>query len=74
MNMDIIKEMPVYQQWVAEALRDAVRLALEGRFTTLDQSILGALAQAKIETLRDILAHIGTDSLDQVRGRLGVAP
>lgn len=47
--------------------------ALEGRFGTVDADILAALAQADESTLEAIVLHITTDTIEQVRERLGLA-
>ena len=52
--------------------RDLARLALEGRFGTLHEDLLAALNAADETVLRDVVAHIGTDTLEQARARLGL--
>jgi hypothetical protein len=52
------------------AMRESARIALEGRFGTLDEPFLNALRQANEAQLADALAHIGTDSSEQARARL----
>jgi predicted transposase YdaD len=49
------------------------QLALEGRFGTLSEDLLAAVRMADEAVLREIVAHIGTDSLQQVRQRLGMS-
>jgi predicted transposase YdaD len=49
-----------------------VQRALEGRFGTVPQDILDALAGADEATLEAIVLHITTDSIEQVRERLGL--
>jgi predicted transposase YdaD len=51
--------------------RDMARMALESRFGTLSEEMLAALNIADEAALRDVVAHIGTDSLEQARSRLG---
>jgi len=78
MSTELIEGSSLYQQWVAKgreegertALRDSARLALTSRFTSLPDDILQALEQADAAQLRDVLAHIGSDTLEQVRARL----
>jgi hypothetical protein len=48
------------------------RLALEGRFGPLDDALVVALANADEATCEAIVAHITTDSPEQVRARLGM--
>ncbi len=46
--------------------------ALESKFGALGADLLAALETASPETLEDIVAHISTDALEQVRARLGL--
>jgi len=54
--------------------RELAQSALEGRFHTLSADILQALGTADEATLRAIVAHVSSDTLDQVRSRLGLGP
>ncbi len=54
----------------SETAREAALLALRGRFGALPEDIERAVASASVEALFDVLAHVATDSLDQVRARL----
>lgn len=45
---------------------------LEGRFGTLSQDVLDALKLADEATLEAIVLHVTTDTIDQVRERLGL--
>jgi hypothetical protein len=56
----------------ASGLVEAVRLVIENRFGALSQEMMTAIAGASRETLRAVLAHVATDSIDQVRERLGL--
>ena len=56
-----------------EGERQMARLALEGRFGALSEDMLAALGSADEATLRDLVAHIGTDTLEQARARLGLS-
>jgi predicted transposase YdaD len=68
-------------EWYQEILqrgeeRGAQRMAqraLEGRFGTVPQDVLDALVQADETTLEAIVLHITTDTIEQVRERLGLA-
>ena len=51
---------------------DMARMALESRFGMLAEDLLAALNTADEAALRDVVAHIGTDSLEQARARLGI--
>jgi len=55
----------------SETAREAALLALRGRFGTLPEEIERAVASAPVEALFEVLAHVATDSLEQVRARLG---
>lgn len=57
----------------SEGMRLMVRRALEGRFGTVSEALLTALAAAPQETLDAIIMHIATDSLETVHIRLGLA-
>lgn len=48
------------------------RRALEGRFGKLPEDLLAALTAADEATLDAIVTHITTDSIEQVRARLGL--
>jgi hypothetical protein len=89
MSEKIVEESPLYQAWMAKAreegemqgkaqgeasgLVEAVQLVIEGRFGALSPDLMAAIAGASRETLRAVLAHVATDTLDQVRERLGLA-
>lgn len=47
-------------------------LALEGRFGPLSDELRAAINAADEATLQEIVAHIATESLDQVRARLSL--
>ena len=49
-----------------------VRAALEGWFGRLDAEVLQALGGADEATLMEMMRHSSSDSLEQVRSRLGV--
>lgn len=56
-----------------EYARTHARIALEGRFgAPLDEQILAALDNAEEDVCEAILAHVSTDTLDDVRARLGI--
>ena len=77
MIREILQESTVAQGWWEEGReegrregRDLVRLALEGRFGSLQPDEQAALAVADVGTLRGIVAHLGADSREQLRSRL----
>jgi hypothetical protein len=76
MSTEILEQSPLYRMWIAEAevqgLRQAARTALVGRWQSLPAEIEIALTSASPAALNDILAHLTTDTLEQVRGRLGL--
>jgi hypothetical protein len=43
---------------------------MEGRFGPLDPALLAALAEADAATLRALMPHLATETLDQLRARL----
>ncbi|HEY7780547.1 MAG TPA: hypothetical protein VIC85_10090 [Ktedonobacterales bacterium] len=73
-NTDILDESPLIQSIRrdarAEGLREAVRLAIESRFGPLDEALMATLNAASEATLRDIIAHVATDTLEQLSARL----
>jgi hypothetical protein len=56
-----------------EMARRMAQLALEGRFGTLSDDILAALKTTDEATLEAIVAHITSDTPEQVRARLGLS-
>jgi hypothetical protein len=54
--------------------RELAQAALEGRFHTLSADILQALSAADEATLKAIITHVSSDTLEQVRSRLGLGP
>ena len=55
-----------------EEMRRMARIALEGRFGPLSDDLLAALDQADEAICEAIVAHITTDTPEQVRARLGI--
>jgi len=74
MSTEIVEKSSVYQAWMARAWRDAVTLVLGGRFGELPFDLTQAIATADREHLQDVLAHAATDTLDELRARLGPTP
>ena len=56
----------------AEGVRQAARTALQGRWGELPAELEAALTTASLATLNEVLAHIATDTLEQLRARLGL--
>lgn len=85
MSTEILQEFPLFRDMMAEAeargeargkaegLREAASLGLENRFGPLSADVQAALSQADEPTIKVILAHIATDSLEQLRARLGLS-
>jgi hypothetical protein len=71
-NIDSLKDSPLYPLLVAEERRSTLRLVLEGRFGTLAGDMLQALQSTDAETLAALAIHAGTDTLEQIRARLGL--
>jgi hypothetical protein len=56
----------------AEARREDARLVLEERFKTLSEDIVQAINLADEATLREVIKHAYSDSVEQIRARLGL--
>ncbi len=56
----------------AEGMREMAQVALEGRLGTLSAEVLAALERADEATLKAIVAHISTDTPEQIQVRLGL--
>jgi len=56
----------------ATAARELAQLALEGRYGALSDDLVTTLASADPAACRAIVAHLTTDTLEQVRERLGL--
>ena len=61
------------QEGRQEGRQELAQVALEGRFGMLSNDVVEALRAADDATLRAVVAHIATDSLEQARRRLGLA-
>ncbi len=84
MSTEIMEEFPLFRHMMAEAetkgrligelegLREGARIGLESRFGQLSEDVQQALEQADETTLRELLAHLAFDSLEQLRERLGL--
>jgi hypothetical protein len=76
-NADLLKDSPLYPILVEEAKRDerraTIRLVLEGRLGKLSDDVVEALKAADEATLTTIAVHAGTDTLEQIRSRLGLS-
>jgi len=86
MSQEILESSPLDQLWYREATekaamraaahaepqatRDAAHIALQGRFGELPSALAKAIASADLAALQRVLAHVGTDTLEQVRERL----
>ena len=60
------------QEGRQEGMRALAQVALEGRLGTLRADMVDALQTADDETLVAVMAHIASDSPEQVRQRLGL--
>ncbi|HEU5366936.1 MAG TPA: hypothetical protein VFU69_00665, partial [Ktedonobacterales bacterium] len=78
MSTDLFRDSPLNQSILSEerlqTTRELAQAALEGRFQTLSDDILQALGTADEATLKAIVAHVSSDTLEQVRARLGLEP
>lgn len=55
-----------------EGERRVLLLALEGRFGALSDDVVGALAGADEDTIRDLAENVSRHSLAEIRQRLGL--
>jgi predicted transposase YdaD len=55
-----------------EGARLMAQVALEGQFGPLGEELAAAVQRADVPTLQDMVAHLPTESLEQVRARLGL--
>jgi len=78
MSTDLFRDSPLVQSILKEERlqksQELAQAALEGRFQTLDADILQAIGTADEATLKAIVAHVSSDTLEQVRARLGLGP
>ncbi len=80
MSNEILESSPLYQLWyreatekaAAQATRNALLVVLHNRFGELPPVVTEAIASADAAALQRVLEHVGTDTLEQVRQRLGV--
>ena len=80
LSTEILQEFPFFRDMMTEAeakgkaegLREAASLGLENRVGTLSEDVQAALGQADEQTIKAILAHIASDSLEQLYARLGL--
>lgn len=61
------------EKGISQGMHRMVRRVLEGRFGQLSDDMLAALAAADEHTLDEIGTHAATDTLDQIRARLGLS-
>lgn len=54
-----------------KGLREAIQGVLESRFGLLSQEVTQALNRADEATLKRLVTHVASDTLEQVRQRLG---
>jgi hypothetical protein len=80
MSNEILESSPLYQTWVRDAaekgreqgMRESVLAILRTRFDELPPELIAAVSSANRRVLEDLLPHVSTDSLDELRARLGV--
>lgn len=60
------------EQGKAEGMRDAIMVILRTRFGEPTPDLLQALVSARADTLEEVLQHALSETLDQVRVRLGL--
>lgn len=73
---DLLNESSVADAFIEEGERRMARrmaqAALEGRFGRLSQEMQASVNAADELVLQEIVAHVATETLEQVRGRLGL--
>ncbi|HEY7358095.1 MAG TPA: hypothetical protein VH590_16560, partial [Ktedonobacterales bacterium] len=78
MSTDLFRDSSLIQSILREerlqTTRELAQAALEGRFQTLSDDVIQALGTADEATLKAIVAHVSSDTLEQVRARLGLEP
>jgi hypothetical protein len=67
-----LRELSLAELFIEEGERRMAHIALQGRFGPLPQDILAALQTADEATLQEIVAHITTETLEQIKTRLGL--
>lgn len=84
MSTEILEKSSLYQEWVqhareqgieqgtANGLREAARLTLRARLGELPLVVADAVARASVPMLEDLLAHVTSDTPEQLRSRLGL--
>lgn len=63
----------VYEEGKAEGVLEGLRAVLESRFGVLPTDMLAALAALDQPTLMELLRHAASDTLEQLRGRVGLS-
>lgn len=59
-------------QGMAQGLREGTLIALRGRFGELPPDVEEAVSRTTEDVLADALAHVGTDTIEQMRSRFGL--
>ncbi|MGH2516796.1 MAG: Rpn family recombination-promoting nuclease/putative transposase [Ktedonobacterales bacterium] len=78
---DLLRESTVVNEWIEEGMqqgmqqgaRTTILRVFEGRFGAIDAALATAIQGASEATLTEIALHAGTDTLDQLRARLGLS-
>lgn len=74
---DLLRESSVVSEWIEEGMQQGTRSTilrvLEGRFGAVDAALAAAIERADEATLAELSLHAGTDTLDQLRARLGLS-
>jgi hypothetical protein len=76
MSTEILEQSPLYRHWLAEGeargVREAALAVVRGRWTELPAEVEAAIESASIDKLLDVLAHVTTDTQEQMRARFGL--
>jgi hypothetical protein len=69
---ELLNESSIAEEFIEEGARRMAVAALEGRFGPLSEDLHAAVRSADVTMLQDIVAHISSLTLEQVRARLGL--
>lgn len=70
---DLLKDNSFVQVMMEEGERRMVWKALEGRFGPLSEDVQAAPQSADEAVMLTVITNVGTDTIEQVRARLGLA-
>ncbi len=71
MSSNALELSPLYMKWHDDGARNAALLTLQGRFGVVPPDVEQAIANASHDQLDDFMLHAATETLDELRARLG---